>query len=56
MVYIHPKLTLLAILPMPLITLMTLLFSRTIHHRFEMVQKAFASLTERVREPLRVFE
>ncbi len=50
MVYIHPKLTLFAILPMPLITLITLLFSRTVHHRFEMVQKAFASLTERVRE------
>jgi ATP-binding cassette subfamily B protein len=52
MVYIHPKLTLFAILPMPLITLLTLLFSRTIHHRFEMVQKAFASLTERVREAI----
>ncbi|HUL22374.1 MAG TPA: ABC transporter ATP-binding protein [Thermodesulfobacteriota bacterium] len=52
MVYIHPKLTLFAILPMPFITLITLLFSRTIHHRFEMVQKAFASLTERVREAM----
>ncbi len=52
MIYIHPKLTLFAILPMPLITLITLLFSRTIHHRFEMVQKAFASLTERVREAI----
>ena len=52
MVYIHPKLTLFAILPMPLITLITLLFSRTIHHRFEMVQKAFATLTERVREAI----
>jgi ATP-binding cassette subfamily B protein len=52
MVYIHPKLTLFAILPMPLITLITLLFSRVIHHRFEMVQKAFASLTERVREAI----
>jgi len=52
MVYIHPKLTLFAILPMPFITLITLLFSRTIHHRFEMVQKAFASLTERVREAI----
>src|SRR5512143_707370 len=50
MVYIHPKLTLFAILPMPLITLITLLFSRTVHRRFELVQKAFASLTERVRE------
>jgi len=52
MIYIHPGLTLFAILPMPLITLITLLFSRTIHHRFEMVQKAFASLTERVREAI----
>jgi ATP-binding cassette subfamily B protein len=50
MIYISSKLTLFAILPMPLITLITLFFSRTIHHRFEVVQKAFASLTERVRE------
>ena len=52
MVYIHPTLTLFAILPMPLITLITLLFSRAIHHRFEIVQKSFASLTERVREAI----
>ena len=52
MIYIHPKLTLFAILPMPLITLITLLFSRTIHHRFEILQKTFASLTERVREAI----
>ncbi len=52
MIYIHPKLTLFAILPMPLITLITLLFSQTIHHRFEMVQKTFALLTERVREAI----
>jgi ATP-binding cassette subfamily B protein len=50
MIYIHPQLTLYAILPMPLITLVTLFFSRTIHHRFEMLQRTFASLTERVRE------
>jgi ATP-binding cassette subfamily B protein len=37
---------------MPLITLITLLFSRAIHHRFEIVQKSFASLTERVREAI----
>ncbi len=52
MIYIHPKLTLYAALPMPLITLITLLFSRTIHHRFEILQKTFASLTERVREAI----
>jgi ATP-binding cassette subfamily B multidrug efflux pump len=50
MIYINPKLTLFAILPMPLITLITLFFSQAIHHRFEIVQKTFASLTERVRE------
>ncbi|MGZ3539267.1 MAG: ABC transporter ATP-binding protein [Thermodesulfobacteriota bacterium] len=52
MIYIHPELTLFAILPMPLITLITLFFSRSIHHRFETVQKTFASLTERVREAI----
>ena len=52
MLYIHPRLTFFAILPMPLITLITLFFSQTIHHRFEIVQKTFASLTERVREAI----
>jgi ATP-binding cassette, subfamily B, multidrug efflux pump len=52
MVYIHPLLTLLSLLPMPLITVTTFLFSRMIHHRFEMVQGSFASLTERVREAI----
>ena len=52
MVYIHPLLTLYAILPMPLITMITLFFSRTIHDRFEVLQKTFASLTERVRESI----
>ncbi len=52
MIYIHPQLTLFAILPMPLITLITLLFSQAIHHRFEILQKTFASLTERVRESI----
>jgi ATP-binding cassette subfamily B protein len=52
MIYIHPLLTLYAILPMPLITVITLFFSRTIHRRFEVLQKTFASLTERVREAI----
>jgi ATP-binding cassette subfamily B protein len=52
MIYIHPLLTLYAILPMPLITVVTLFFSRVIHQRFESVQKTFASLTERVRESI----
>jgi len=52
MIYIHPLLTLYAILPMPLITLITLLFSRVVHQRFEVLQKTFATLTERVRESI----
>ncbi len=50
MVYIHPLLTLYALVPMPLISLLTLFFSRLIHRRFEDVQSAFSSLTERIRE------
>ena len=52
MIYIHPLLTLYAILPMPLITIVTLFFSRLIHQRFETLQKTFSSLTERVRESI----
>ncbi len=52
MVYIHPLLTLYAVLPMPLITLITLVFSRVVHKRYEVVQKTFAQLTEKVRESI----
>ena len=52
MIYIHPLLTLYAVLPMPLITVITLFFSRLIHQRFESVQKTFSGLTERVRESI----
>lgn len=52
MIYIHPQLTLYAILPMPLITLITLFFSRFLHERFENLQKTFAQLTERIRESI----
>ncbi|OGP76497.1 MAG: hypothetical protein A2V86_06775 [Deltaproteobacteria bacterium RBG_16_49_23] len=52
MVYIHPLLTLYAVLPMPLVTVITLVFSRTIHGRYEALQKTFSQLTERVRESI----
>ncbi|HSB03927.1 MAG TPA: ABC transporter ATP-binding protein [Thermodesulfobacteriota bacterium] len=52
MIYIDPLLTLYAILPMPLITILTLFFSRLIHQRFESLQKTFSALTERVRESM----
>lgn len=52
MVYIDPLLTFYAILPMPLITVVTLFFSRTIHNRYEELQRTFSQLTERVRESI----
>ncbi len=52
MIYIHPLMTLYAILPMPLVTVVTLLASRMIHQRFEALQKTFSLLTERVRESI----
>jgi ATP-binding cassette subfamily B multidrug efflux pump len=52
MAYIHPLLTLYAVLPMPLITVITLVFSRRIHERYEVLQKSFSQLTERVRESI----
>ncbi len=52
MVYIHPLLTLYAVLPMPLITGITLFFSQAVFRRFETLQKTFSLLTERVRESI----
>lgn len=52
MIYIHPLLTLYAILPMPLITVITIFFGRVIHQRFETLQRTFGLLTERVREAI----
>ncbi|MCX8117255.1 MAG: ABC transporter ATP-binding protein/permease [Desulfobacterota bacterium] len=52
MVYIHPLLTFYAVLPMPLIAAVALFFSRTIHRRYEVLQRAFSQLTETVREAI----
>ncbi len=50
MVYINLTLTLLVLIPMPLIVLGTRFFSRKMHHRYQAVQASFADLTESVRE------
>ncbi|MBN1859627.1 ABC transporter ATP-binding protein [Candidatus Bipolaricaulota bacterium] len=50
MLSIDSRLTLLAILPLPLLTLMMLGFGKIIHHRFEAVQEGFSTLMEKVRE------
>lgn len=50
MLAINPRLTLYAIIPLPILTVFMLAFGRMIHHRFEIVQEAFSGLMEKVRE------
>ncbi len=50
MAYIHVPLTLLVLLPMPLIVLMTRFFGKKMHRRYQHVQAGFSDLTEAVRE------
>jgi ATP-binding cassette, subfamily B, multidrug efflux pump len=50
MAYINLKLTLLVLIPMPLLVIGTRFFSRKMHRRYQQVQGAFADLTEGVRE------
>ncbi len=50
MVYINLILTLLVLIPMPLIALGTRFFSKKMHRRYSQVQASFSDLTEVVRE------
>jgi len=50
MLTIEPRLTLYAVLPLPVLTAFMLGFGRLIHRRFETVQAAFSTLMEKVRE------
>ena len=50
MAYINIKLTLLVLIPMPLIVIGTLFFSKKMHSGYREVQGAFSDLTEVVRE------
>ncbi len=52
MVYIAPKLTLIALIPLPVITVLVWGGGRLIHRRFRQVQEAFSALTEAVREAI----
>ncbi len=52
MINISPRLTVFALIPFPLIAIVSTKFGRLIHHLFERVQESFALLTERVRENL----
>ena len=50
MLYINVTLTLFVLIPMPLISISTLFFSKKMHHRYQAVQAAFSDLTEVIRE------
>jgi len=52
MAAIDPGLTLLALLPMPVLAVATLVLSRLMHHRFSLVQEQFGQLTEFARNCL----
>ena len=52
MISISPTLTLYTVAPLPLMTVFVILFGRTIHRRFRVVQETFSRLTERVQETL----
>ncbi len=49
MAYIHPGLTLIAILPMPLLVFLTRFLSGRLHRYFKKVQEQFSRITEFVR-------
>jgi len=50
MIWIDGRLTLLALIPMPLIVITARMFSRLMHSRYKNVQASFSELTEGVRE------
>jgi len=52
MLALNVRLTLLALIPMPIIALFTLRVGKMLHSRFEKVQETFSKLTERVRESM----
>jgi len=52
MIRIDLKLTLLAIIPLPLLTLIIIIFGKKIHRHFRKVQKAFATLSGKVQESI----
>jgi ATP-binding cassette subfamily B protein len=52
MTYIHPKLTLIALAPMPILALLTGLLTAVLHKRFSRVQEQFSRLTEFSRSTL----
>src|SRR6185503_19360854 len=49
---ISPQLTMIALLPLPIVSFTGWYFGNRIHHRFESIQQRFADLSARVQESL----
>ena len=52
MLKIDPKLTLMAMIPAPFVSLAVIFFGQKIHRRFEEIQKMFSDISSRVQENL----
>jgi len=52
MLYISPRLTLYALLPLPILSFCVAYFGKRIHHRFEEIQAHFAKISALVQEDL----
>ncbi|MEO8027849.1 MAG: ABC transporter ATP-binding protein [Bryobacteraceae bacterium] len=52
MMYVDPRLTLLALMPAPLVSFAVIFFGRRIHDRFEAIQTMFSGISSRVQENL----
>jgi ATP-binding cassette, subfamily B, multidrug efflux pump len=52
MVHLDWRLTLLALIPLPVVSVLVKVFGQRIHDRFEQIQGLYSQLTERVRENL----
>jgi len=52
MLHIHPMLTVMALLPMPILAISTRLLSSKLHHRFNTVQERFSLIMEFARSAL----
>jgi len=50
MITVDPRLTLYAVLPLPILTIFMLGFGKVIHRRFEILQASYSVLMEKVRE------
>ncbi len=46
------KLTLISLIPAPVVSVVVILFGQRIHHRFEIIQKMFSDISSRVQENL----